>query len=44
MALNRSPAFCLKLTYKNLLKADHAHGNTLGGTILAPRALFEQAW
>ena len=25
MALNRSPEFCLKLTYRNLLKADQGH-------------------
>ena len=28
MALNRSPEFCLKLTYRNLLKADHVTGDT----------------
>ena len=28
MALNRSPEFCLKLTYRYLLKADHVPGDT----------------
>ena len=33
MALNRSPEFCLKLTYRYLLKADNVPGDTRGGTI-----------
>ena len=43
LALNRSPEFCLKLTYRNLLKADHVPGDTWGKPFLVPRALFEQA-
>ena len=27
MTLNRSPGFCLKLTYRYLLKANHATGD-----------------
>ena len=42
MALNRSPEFCLKLTYRNLLRADHVPGETWGMSLLAQRALFEQ--
>ena len=42
VALNRSPEFCLKLTYRNLLKADHFPGDTWGKQFLVPRALFEQ--
>ena len=30
MALNRSPEFCLKLTYRNLLKSDHVPGDIWG--------------
>ena len=30
-ALNRSPEFCLKLTYRYLLKAGHVPGDTWGG-------------
>ena len=30
MALNRLHEFCLKLTYRNLLKADHVPGETWG--------------
>ena len=37
MTLNRSPEFCLKLTYRNLLKADHVPGDTGGKPILVPR-------
>ena len=44
MALNRSPEFCLKITYRNLLKADHVPGDTWGKPFLVPRALFEQTW
>ena len=36
MALNCSPEFCLKLTYRYLLKADHVPGDTWGGVILGP--------
>ena len=35
-ALNRSPEFCLKLTYRYLMKADHVPGDTRDRTILAP--------
>ena len=42
VALNRSPEFCLKLTYRNLLKADHVPGETWGKPFSVPRALFEQ--
>ena len=31
MALNRSPAFCFKLSYRNLLKADHVLDDNWGG-------------
>ena len=31
MALNPSPEFCLKLTYRYLLKAGHVPGETWGG-------------
>ena len=31
MALNRSPAFCLKLIDRYLLKTDHIRGDTWGG-------------
>ena len=44
MALNPSPEFCLKLTYKNLLKADHVPGDIWGKPFMVPRALFEQTW
>ena len=44
VALNRAPEFCLKLTYRNLLKADHVPGDTWGKPFLVPRALFEQTW
>ena len=42
MALNRSPEFCLKLTYRNLLKADHVPGDTWGKPFLVPRALLNK--
>ena len=42
MALNRSPEFCLKLTYRNLLKADHVPGDTWGKPFLAPRAFLNK--
>ena len=32
MALNRSPEFCLKLSYRYLLKAGHVPGDTRSGT------------
>ena len=41
MALNRSSEFCLKPTYRNLLKADYVTGNTWGKPFLVPRAVFE---
>ena len=44
MALNRSHEFCLKLTYRNLLKTDYVPGDTWGKPFLASRALFEQTW
>ena len=34
MALNRSPEFCLKLTYRYLLKAGHVPVDNWGGPIL----------
>ena len=37
MALNHSPEFCLKLTNRYLLKADHVPGDTWGGAIFGPR-------
>ena len=43
MALNRSPeCFRLKLSYGNLLKADHGPGDTWGKPFLVQRVLFEQ--
>ena len=36
-ALNRSPEFCSKLTYRYLLKADHVPGDTWGRAIFGPR-------
>ena len=42
MVLNRSPKFCLKLTYKYLLKAYHVPGDTWGGAIYGPREILEQ--
>ena len=44
VTLNRSPEFCLKFTYRNMLKADHVPGDTWGGAIFAPGASFEQTW
>ena len=44
MALNRSPEFCLKLTYRYLLNADVVPGDTLGWIILAPGVYYEQTW
>ena len=40
MTLNRSPEFCLKLTYRFLLKADHVPGDTWGGAIFCPRGII----
>ena len=40
MARNRSPEFCLKLTYRYLLKADNVPGDTRGGSIFSPRGIF----
>ena len=34
MARNRSPEFCLKLTYRNLLKANSVSGDTWGRPFL----------
>ena len=34
MALNRSPEFCLKLTYRYLMKADHVHCDSCGRAFL----------
>ena len=39
MALNGSPGFCLKLSYRYLLKADHVPGDTWGGAIFGHRGL-----
>ena len=40
VALNRSPEFCLKLKYRNLLKADHVPGDTWGGAIFGPKGII----
>ena len=40
MALNRSPEFCLKLTYRYLLKADHVTDDTWGGANFGPRGII----
>ena len=37
-AMNRSPEFCLKLTYRYLLKAGHVPGDTWGAANFGPRA------
>ena len=37
MALNRSPEFCLKLTYRYLLKAEHVPCDTWDGAIFWPQ-------
>ena len=42
VALNPSPEFCLKLTYRNLLKADHVPNDIWGKPFMVPKALFEQ--
>ena len=39
-APNRSPEFCLKLTYKYLLKAGHVPGDTWGGANFGPRGII----
>ena len=36
-ALNRSPEFCLNLTYRYRLKAGHDPGDTWGGTNFGAR-------
>ena len=40
MVLNRSPVFCLKLTCRYLLKADHVPGDTWDEDNLGPRGLI----
>ena len=40
MAFNRSPEFCLELTYRYLLKADHVPGDTWGRAIVSPRGII----
>ena len=40
VALNRSPEFCLNLTYWYLMKADHVPGDTWGGAIFGPRGMI----
>ena len=37
LALNRSPEFCLKLTYRYLLKAGHVPVDTWVGANFGPR-------
>ena len=39
-ALNRSPEFCVKLTYSYLLKAGHVTGDTWGGVNLGTRGII----
>ena len=39
-ALNRSPDFSLKLTYRYLLKAGHVPGDTWGGINLCTRGII----
>ena len=38
--LNHSPKFCLKLTNRYLLKADHVPGDTWGRAIYGPRGII----
>ena len=38
--LNRSPEFCLKLTNRYLLKADHVPDDTWGGAIFGTRGII----
>ena len=40
VALNRSHEFCLKLKYRNLLKADHVPGDTWGGAFFGPNGII----
>ena len=40
MALNRSPEFCLKLTYRYLLKAGHVPVDTWGEAIFYPMGII----
>ena len=40
MALNRSPEFYLKLTYRYLQKAGHVPGDTWGGANFGPRDII----
>ena len=40
MALNRSPEFCLALTYRYLLKAGNVPGDTLGRANCGPRGII----
>ena len=40
MALNHSPEFCLKLTYRYLLKAGHVRDDTWGGANYGPRGII----
>ena len=40
MALNHSPEFCLKLTYRYLLKAGHVPGDTWGMADFGPRGII----
>ena len=40
MALNRSPKFCLKLTYRYLLKAGNVPGDTLVGDNFNSRCII----
>ena len=40
MALNCSPEFCLKRTYRYLLKAGHVPVDTWGGDHFDPRGII----
>ena len=40
VALSRSPEFCLKLTYRYLLKAGHVPGDTCGGVNFGPSGII----
>ena len=40
MALNRSPEFCLKHSYRYLMKADYVPGDTWGRAIFGPRGII----
>ena len=40
MALNHSPEFDLKHTYRYMLKADHVPGDTWCGDIFGPRDII----